>query len=94
MAQLRIYRPAKTAMQSGKKNTKRWVLEFIPRDGRFVDPIMGWTGSSDTCQQFRLKFESEEEAVAYAERKGLTYEVIQPHNPKTSLQSYQDNFTS
>lgn len=90
--EVRIYKPVKNAMQSGKKNTRQWVLECEPKNSRYIDPIMGWTGSSDTSSQLRLTFLSEEDAVAYAERYGLSYVVIPPHKPKPKIQSYAENF--
>ncbi len=66
----RIYKPAKTAMQSGKANTKAWALDFAPEQPREVEPLMGWTSSGDMRQQVRLQFGSKEEAIAYCEREG------------------------
>ena len=68
----RIYKPSKTAMQSGQANTKAWVLDFEPEAPRHVEPLMGWTSSGDMRQQLRLRFDSKEEAVAYCERRGRT----------------------
>ncbi len=89
----RIYKPAKTAMQSGTAKTKEWVLEFEPEQPREVEPLMGWTSSGDMRQQVRLQFDSAEEAVTYCERHGIAYRVIEP--PKASARrtiSYSDNF--
>ena len=61
----RIFKPAKTAMQSGFANTKDWVLEFEPEEARTVEPLMGWTSSTDMKQQLTLRFRTREEAVAY-----------------------------
>ena len=72
----RIYKPAKTAMQSGKAKTHAWVLEFAPASARTIDPLMGWTSSGDMNGQVRLKFETEHEAVAYAERHGIPFELL------------------
>ena len=72
----RIYKPAKTAMQSGQANTRSWVLEFDLEEPRRVEPLMGWTSSGDMRQQLRLRFETQEEAVAYCERHGIAYQVI------------------
>lgn len=88
----RIYKPAKTAMQSGTGKKDFWLLEFEQTAQKFVEPLMGWTGSSDTQQQLRLKFESAEKAAAYAESKGYEYEVIQPKPRKFIKKSYADNF--
>ena len=62
----RIYQPAKTAMQSGTAKTTTWVLEFAPASARAVDPLMGWTSSSDTQAQVKLRFDSRDAALAYA----------------------------
>ena len=72
---VRIYQPSKTAMQSGRGGTKRWVLEFEPGARREMDPLMGWTSSRDTRAQVRMSFDTLEEAVAYAEKQGYAYSV-------------------
>jgi hypothetical protein len=89
----RIYKPAKTAMQSGFGNTKGWVLDFEPEAPRRVEPLMGWTSSSDMRQQLRLRFDSKEEAVAYCERRKLAYEVFDDAPLKRRTMSYADNFS-
>ena len=89
----RIYQPAKTAMQSGFGNSKGWVLDFEPETPRRVEPLMGWTSSSDMRQQLRLRFESKEEAVAYCERHKLAYEVYDATPSKRRTMSYADNFS-
>ena len=88
----RIYRPAKTAMQSGEARTKDWVLEFEPEAPRFIDPLMGWTGSTDMKQQIRLEFDSKDEAIAYATRNGLAYTVVEPKPRRAIRKSYAENF--
>lgn len=92
----RIYQPAKTAMQSGTAKTHQWVLEFAPAEVRNVDPLMGWTGSGDTQAQVRLKFESREAAEAYANEKGIAYEVTLPHARKPNIRprGYGENFAT
>ncbi len=90
--EVRIYRPAKTATQSGRAKIGRWVLEPSPRGQRAVDSLMGWTGSDDTTQQVRLSFESREQAVAYARRKGFAYVVDEPQTRTVRPKSYADNF--
>jgi hypothetical protein len=89
---VRIYRPAKTAMQSGKAGVKRWVLEMEPEIGRFIEPIMGWTGSDDTKQQLKLRFETKEEAIAYATKRRFEADVEEPNLPAVKPKSYADNF--
>ncbi|NVJ69895.1 MAG: ETC complex I subunit [Alphaproteobacteria bacterium] len=88
----RIYQPVKNAMQSGTANTHHWMLEFEPEAARHIDPLMGWTSSSDMRSQVRMKFETQEEAEAYAQRNGLPYEVLPTHKKKRHIQAYADNF--
>ena len=88
----RIYRPAKTAMQSGQARTKDWLLEHEPAAPRVIDPLMGWTGTSDMSGQVRLAFDTLEEAVAYAEKHGIAYRVEAPKSRKPVRKSYADNF--
>jgi len=88
----RIYKPSKTAMQSGQANTKAWVLDFEPEQPRQVEPLMGWTSSGDMRQQLRLRFASKEEAVAYCQRQGIAYQVFDAEPPSRRAISYADNF--
>ena len=92
MQMVRIYKPTKSAMQSGRARTKEWVLEFEPEQSREVEPLMGWTSSGDMRQQVRLQFDSAEEAVAYCERHGIAYLVMEPKAPAHRTISYSDNF--
>jgi hypothetical protein len=79
-------------MQSGLARTHEWVLEHEPGAPRAVDPLMGWTSSSDMRAQVRLSFATKEEAIAYAERNGLPYEVLEPQPRKPIRKAYADNF--
>ena len=88
----RIYKPAKTAMQSGTANTKEWVLDYEPEQPRQIEPLMGWTSSGDMRQQVRLRFDSEQEAIAYAERHGIPYQLSEPKRAARRGISYSDNF--
>ncbi|MER5173185.1 ETC complex I subunit [Thioclava sp. GXIMD2076] len=92
----RIYQPAKTAMQSGVAKTKQWYLDFTHEGARDIDPLMGWTSSSDTQSQVRLRFDTREEAEAYAKEKGLDYTVTEPHKRAANVRArgYGDNFSS
>lgn len=92
----RIYQPARTAMQSGTAKTHGWVLEFAPASPREVDPLMGWTSSSDTQSQVRLRFDSKEEALAYAAEQGLEVTVTEPHVRKPNIRprGYGENFAT
>jgi hypothetical protein len=88
----RIYSPAKTAMQSGTAKTGYWVLEFEPESPRKIDPLMGYTTSSDMRSQVRLTFDTREEAVAYAQNNGIAYRVEEPKEARRRQISYSDNF--
>ena len=88
----RIYKPSRTAMQSGAANTKSWLLVYEPEQPRIADPLMGWTSSTDMRDQIKLWFETKEEAIAYAKREGIPFRVEEPHEPKRRTISYSDNF--
>ncbi|MDG2527943.1 ETC complex I subunit [Caulobacter endophyticus] len=90
----RIYRPAKNAMQSGKAKTKDWVLEFEPASARKPDPLMGWTQSSDMNGQVRLTFETRDEAIGYAQRHEISFQLFEPKVPKRIIKAYADNFAT
>jgi ETC complex I subunit-like protein len=89
----RIYKPAKTAMQSGQAKTKEWVLDFEPEEPREIEPLMGWTSSGDMRQQVRLQFDTAEEAIAYCERHGIAYQVFDTPRASRPAISYSDNFS-
>ena len=88
----RIFRPAKTAMQSGRGQGDLWVLEYEPEVPLKIDPLMGYTSSSDMRQQVKLNFETQELAEAYAQRNGIEYRVITPKDPQRQTVAYPDNF--
>jgi hypothetical protein len=88
----RIYRPAKTATQSGRAKTVQWVLEMEPKMPQVTDPLCGWIGSGDTDRQVTLHFPTKEAAIAYAKREGLEYRVFEPHKPIIVPKSYAENF--
>jgi ETC complex I subunit conserved region len=88
----RIFKPSKTAMQSGSARTKDWVLEFEPASARVVDPLMGWVSSGDTGTQVKLAFETKDEAIAYATRNGIAFTVTEPAPHKRQNKTYSDNF--
>ncbi len=90
---VRIYRPTKNAMQSGRANTRQWIVETNPTSPKEIDPLMGWTGSADTGAQVKLRFASKEDAVAYAERNNLVYEIDEPKERKLQPKNYSDNFS-
>ena len=89
----RIYRPSKTAMQSGRAKTAEWLLEFEPTDARRSEPVMGWTVTADTASsQVHLSFSTKEEAVRYAESHGIAFQLIDSTPAKRILKAYADNF--
>lgn len=88
----RIYRPAKTAMQSGHAKSKSWVLDYEPEEARRADPLMGWTSSGDMRAQVKLAFASKDEAIAYAEKNGIPYRVQEASDSAPKAMSYSDNF--
>jgi hypothetical protein len=90
----RIFRPAKSAMQSGKANTKEWLLEFEPASARKPEPLMGWTSSTDMNGQVRLEFETREQAVDYAQRHGISFKLVEPNDPRPIIKAYADNFST
>ena len=92
----RIYQPARTAMSSGTAKTHHWVLEFPQASAREVDPLMGWTSSSDTQTQVKLRFDTREAAVAYAREHGIDALVSEPHKRKQNIRpgGYGDNFAT
>ncbi|GGL99704.1 ETC complex I subunit region [Pseudooceanicola nanhaiensis] len=92
----RIYRPARTATQSGTARTKKWVLDYFPDSAREVDPLMGWTSSDDTQAQVRLRFDTKEEALDYARDHGIEAVVTEPKERKPNVRpgGYGENFAT
>jgi hypothetical protein len=90
----RIFRPARTATQSGAGKSKSWHLVYAPAAARRIEPLMGWTSSTDMLSQVNLSFATKEEAVAYAERNSIPYRVEEPKPETRKIMSYSDNFRS
>ena len=92
----RIYKPARNAMQSGTAKTHQWVLEHVNESGRDVDPLMGWTSSSDTQAQVKLRFATKEAALEYAEAHGIDAVVCVPQSRKPNIRAggYGENFAT
>ena len=89
----RIFRPARTAMQSGRAKAANWLLEFEPQSARLSDPLMGWTQTADTeSSQVRLSFDTREEAVRYADAHGIAFQIADAKPVKRILKAYADNF--
>ena len=91
MKRAKIYKPSKTAMQSGLKKFDKWLLEFIT-DKPGINPLMGWESSSDTNSELNLEFSSKELAIDYAKKNKINYELIEPKERKIIKKSYSDNF--
>ena len=92
MKKAKIYKPSKTAMQSGLKKFDKWVIEYITDDPG-INPLMGWESSTDTYGELKLEFSSKELAIEYAKKNNIDFEVIEPNKRKINLKSYADNFT-
>ena len=88
----KIYKPAKTAMQSGRSKFNKWVLKFSDKKNQLKDTMMGWNGGSSTVSQIELKFSTKEEAVSYAKKNNIEYEVLETSERKVINKSYADNF--
>ena len=88
----RIYIPPKNAMQSGRANTLQWVLEYELASPHRPDPLMGWASTDDTLSQVQLEFETKEQAVAYAQQKGIDYQLFEPAPTSHKAKAYSDNF--
>ena len=91
MKKAKIYKPTRTAMQSGKRNTKKWLLEFDTLDNG-VDPLMGWESSKDTMSEVKLEFSTKDQAINYAKKNDLDFYIIEPQKRKIIKKSYSDNF--
>ena len=91
MKRAKIYKPAKTAMQSGNRNTKNWLLEFDTLNTG-IYPLMGWETSNDTMSEVKLEFSSKDQAVNYAKKNNINYYVVEPQKRKIIKKSYSDNF--
>ena len=92
MKKAKIYKPSKTAMQSGNKKYNKWVIEFVTENPG-INPLMGWESSTDTYSELKLEFSTKELAIEYAKKNNIDFEVIEPNKRKITLKSYADNFT-
>ena len=91
MRKAKIYKPSKTAMQSGERNTKKWILEFDTLNTG-INPLMGWETSKDTMSEVKLGFSTKDQAINYARRNNIDYYIIEPQKRKIIKKSYSDNF--
>lgn len=92
--EVRIYKPTKTAMQSGRGNIKSWIMEFEPIDANTPDSLMGWSGSADTSRQVKIPFDSKDDAVAYAKKHGYAYTIQEEKIRRIKPKAYADNFST
>ncbi len=91
MKKAKIYKPTQSAMQSGKRNTKNWILEFDTLTTT-INPLMGWESSRDTMSEVKLEFASKEEAINYSKKNNIDYYIVEPQKRKIIKKSYADNF--
>ena len=91
MKKAKIYKPTRTAMQSGKRNEKNWLLEFDTLNTG-ISPLMGWESSKDTMSEVKLKFSTKEQAINYAKKNNIDYFIIEPKKRRMIKKSYSDNF--
>ena len=90
--QVRIYSPSRSAMQSGRGKVGRWMIDVLPESGQSPESLMGWTSSADTQSQVRLRFESADDALRYAQKQGWEAVLDLPHERKLSPRNYADRF--
>ena len=91
MRKAKIYKPSQTVMQSGKRNTKKWILEFDTLNTG-VNPLMGWESSKDTMSEVKLEFSTKEEVLNYVKKNNIEYYIVEPQKQKIIKKSYTDNF--
>ena len=91
MKKAKIYKPSKTAMQSGERNTKKWILEFDTLNTG-INPLMGWESSRDTMSEVKLEFSTKEQAINFAKKNNIIYYIVEPQERKIIKKSYSDNF--
>ena len=93
MNKAKIYKPAKTAMQSGLRKNNKWIIEYITKNPG-INPLMGWESSTDTLSELKLEFSTKKSAVDYAKRNKIIFEIIEPKQRKIFKKSYSDNFSN
>ena len=92
MKKAKIFKPSKTAMQSGLAKSDKWLIEYITDDPG-INPLMGWESSTDTMSELKLEFTSKDKAIEYAKKNKIEYEIIDEKKRKIIKKSYSDNFT-
>jgi len=91
MKKAKIYKPSKTAMQSGTKKYDKWIIEFVTKNPG-TNPLMGWESSTDTYSELKLEFNNKDLAIEYAKKNKIDYELIKSNTRKINKKSYADNF--
>ena len=91
MKKAKIYKPSKTAMQSGTKKFNKWIIEFITEKPG-INPLMGWESSTDTYTELKIEFSSKDLAIDYAKKNNIQYELVESKSRKINKKSYADNF--
>ena len=92
MKKVKIFKPTKTAMQSGLGKSDKWVIEYIV-DQPGLNPLMGWESSTDTFSELNLEFSSKDKAIEYAKKNKIEFEIVEENKRKVVKKSYSDNFT-
>ncbi len=91
MKKAKIYKPSKTALQSGTKKYDKWIIEYVTEKPG-INPLMGWESSTDTLTELKLEFSTKQLAIKYAKKNKINFEIIEPNIRKISKKSYADNF--
>ncbi|EPE36783.1 hypothetical protein GLAREA_08946 [Glarea lozoyensis ATCC 20868] len=91
---VRIYKPAKTATQSGDWHGHHWRMDWdiLPKGHRWENPLMGWQSSADFMQGTHMNFKSKDDAIRFAEKQGYEYFVQEPNSRKILPKAYANNF--
>ena len=92
MKKAKIFKPTKTAMQSGPGKIDKWVLEYITEQNS-INPLMGWESSTNTLNELKLEFASKDKAIEYAKKNKINFEIIDEKKRKIVKKSYANNFT-
>ncbi|KAL5117930.1 ndufs4 NADH dehydrogenase Fe-S protein subunit [Pleosporales sp. CAS-2024a] len=92
---VRIYKPTKTATQSGNWNSSHWLMDWdvLPKGHRWENPLMGWASSADFMNGHRIQFKSKEDAINFANKQGYEYFVQEPNTRKFKPKAYANLFT-
>ena len=89
---IKIYKPSKTAMQSGRGQTKKWLAEYLSDISTTKDTLMGWTSSSDTRSQIKIFFDTKEQAINWAKKNNYQFYVVESQKRKIKPKTYAMNF--